>query len=445
MYTKRKPKTLSVIPTNTNEKGIVLVGTIALVAILAVFGTLGIVTTSTELIISKNHKTSVQARYVAEAGIHRTIGMINSSPGWLEGLDPDPEINPFSDNSFGNGTYVVKVYKDDPVPGKVKIITTGDVNGSSSTFEAIVTPEYYEIFDFASFDCGTISLQGTDTNVISGDVFVTGDINLEASGLQQIQNGNAYAIGDIIIKGTSSITGGSAFSNGTIDLESSASPYIIDGSAEAKGPVDGDWSKVSGTVSDFASPDPVENKCDVNILGGITLTEDVIQGFRNDPDTLTIVGNYEFESTDNLSGIVHITQDFELTVDSTFSANLILIVGRNVDISAKLESTNGTMVTFLVPDGDFTVQGGGDVEIDGTLLVGTVVVDQYGIVTSKSGGNIDVKDNSHLTVNGSVLAVNGNTDALLGGSFVVNYESTTDSNFIKPSSYAMTQWREVRN
>ncbi|KKL65747.1 hypothetical protein LCGC14_2151860, partial [marine sediment metagenome] len=59
------------ISKNENEKGIVLIGAIALIAILALLGTVGIVTTTTEIIISKNHKTSVQARYITEAGIHR--------------------------------------------------------------------------------------------------------------------------------------------------------------------------------------------------------------------------------------------------------------------------------------------------------------------------------------------------------------------------------------
>ena len=443
MISKLQLNKSSIISKAENEKGIVLIGAIALIAILAVLGTVGVVTTSTEIIISKNHMTSVQARYVSEAGIHRTIGMLNSSPGWLEGLDPDPEINPFSgDNSLGNGTYVVKVYKDDPTPGKIRINTTGDVNGSSSTFEAIVTPQYYKILDYATFDCGTITLKGGGTNIISGgDVFVNGNIDMEASGIQQIQDGNVYATGDIVIGGTSRITGGNAFANGNIDLESSAFPNI-DGNATAGVAVagTGDWvNKVSGNIT--ITPGPVTNLCDEPLLAGMTVIAEDIQDFRDNAN-ITISGAYTFDSGDNYTGIVHITGDFELTGNATFSDNVIFIVDGNAEISGSLTSSSpGYMVTFIVPTGDFEVTGGGTFTIDGTLLIGTINWDGSNL----TGGNIDVKDGSDLTVNGSVIAVNGNTDALLGGSFVVNYQSPVDSNLIVQGSYTMTQWREIRN
>ncbi len=102
MISKLQLKKSSIISKAENEKGIVLVAAIGLVALLALFGTVGVITTSTELIISKNHKTSVQAHYVAEAGVHRAIGMLNSTPGWIGSLEEDAIIDAFSgDNSLG--------------------------------------------------------------------------------------------------------------------------------------------------------------------------------------------------------------------------------------------------------------------------------------------------------------------------------------------------------
>ncbi len=80
------------------------------------------------------------------------------------------------------------------------------------------------------------------------------------------------------------------------------------------------------------------------------------------------------------------------------------------------------------------------------MLVGTVDPDGSNI----TGGNINVNDGSNLTVNGNVIAVNpingyGNTDAMTGGSFRVNYKSPVDNNLIKPGTYTMVQWREVTN
>ncbi len=121
---------------------------------------------------------------------------------------------------------------------------------------------------------------------------------------------------------------------------------------------------------------------------------------------------------------------------------MIFIVDGNAEIEGSLTSNPpGSTVTFLVPTGDFEVKGGGSFTINGTVLVGTV--DSNG--SNPTGGNIDVKKGSDLTVNGNLIAVNGNTDALLGGALTVNYQSPSDSNLIVQGSYTMTQWREIRN
>ncbi len=443
MISKIRLNKSSIISKNENERGIVLVAAIGLVAILALFGTVGVITTSTELIISRNHKTSVQAHYISEAGVHRAIGMLNTSTDWIEGL-ANPTIDAFpGDNSLGNGTYVVKVFENDPTPGKVRINSTGNVSGSSSIVEAIVTPEYYDILNYSTLSCGNLGLKLGASNTISGgDVFVDGNLDLEELGTHLIQNGDVYATGNINIKGISSITGGSGFANGNINVLSSASPNI-DGNATTAGVVS-DWDKVSGTVSQNVSPDPVTNQCIGTNLADITITSEGIQDFR-DNATTTITGNYTFDSVDNYTGIVHITENFYLTGDATYSDNVIFIVDGNADITGSLtrhvSAPPGSSVTFLVPNGNLEVNGGGSFIIDGTLLVGTVNQDGSGI----SGGNIDVIDGSILTINGNAISVNGNTDASAAGVFTINYQPPSDSNFMVQGTYAMLQWREIRN
>ena len=439
MISKLRLNKPSMISKNENEKGIVLVAVIGLIAILVLFGTVGVVTTSTEIMISKNYKTSVQARYTAEAGVHRSIGMLNATPGWIEGLaTPTTDAFP-GDNSFGNGTYVVKVYENDPVQGSIRINSTGNSDTSSSIVEVILIPQYYGILDYTTFNCGNLTLKDGEANVISGgDVFVSGNLDLVATGIHQIQDGNVYVMGDIKIEGSSSITGGNAFANGNIEVLSSASPYNIDGNATAGGGVS-DWDKVSGTITEDVSPDPVADQCGGTNLAGITITSEDIQYFR-DNATTTINDNYTFDSGHNFTGIVHITQNFYLTGNATFSGDVIFIVDGNAEISGSLTSTNGSNVTFLVPTNNFIVKTGGNFTIDGTVLVGTVDSDG----SNKSGGNINVNDGSDLTVNGNLIAINGNIDAGSGGALTVTYQSPSDSNLLA-GSYTMTQWREIRN
>ncbi|MHC4182412.1 MAG: pilus assembly PilX N-terminal domain-containing protein [Planctomycetota bacterium] len=66
MNTKQQSKTLDV---DTGEKGVVLIAAIALMAVLALVGVVAAVTTNTEIKISSNYNTSVQASYAAQAGI----------------------------------------------------------------------------------------------------------------------------------------------------------------------------------------------------------------------------------------------------------------------------------------------------------------------------------------------------------------------------------------
>ena len=425
-----------------NEKGLVLIAALALIAILALVATLSVTTTYTDIKISSNYKTSVQSFYIAEAGVHRAIGMLNdATTDWIDNIDKADAF--FGDNSLGNGTYVVKVFENDPVSGSVRINSTGNVTGSSSTVEVIVTKQYYDVFlNYAIFVCGNLDLKEGETNIISGgDVFVNGDLVLEASGTHQIQNGNVYAMGDIKINGSSSITGGNAFANGDIDVLSSASPNIGGNATTGTGGVVSDWDEVSGNVYEGVSPDPVINLCSGTNLADIIITSEDIQNLR-DNATTTINDDYKFNSAHNYTGIVHITDNFKLKEDATFSGNVIFIVDGNVEIKGSLTSSPpGSTVTFLVPNRNFKVKGGGTFTIDGTVIVGTVNQDGSGV----TGGKIEVKDGSNLIVNGNVIAVNGDIDASSGGAFTINYQSPNDSNLIAPNNYTMTQWREVSN
>jgi len=76
-----------------NEKGIVLIGAISLIAILALLGTVSVVTTSTEILICRNYKTSVQASYAAHSGTEEARARLRGSSS-----DPnyagDPAANP---------------------------------------------------------------------------------------------------------------------------------------------------------------------------------------------------------------------------------------------------------------------------------------------------------------------------------------------------------------
>ena len=52
--------------------------------------------------------------------------------------------------------------------------------------------------------------------------------------------------------------------------------------------------------------------------------------------------------------------------------------------------------------------------------------------------------NSNLTINGSAITVNGNTDNQDNSTLTVNYQAPTDSN-LGSNSYTLSGWRDILN
>ena len=68
------------ISTDCNEKGLVLIASLALISILALVATLSVTTTYTDIKISSNYKTSVQSSYAVEAGYEEARARLRGSP-----------------------------------------------------------------------------------------------------------------------------------------------------------------------------------------------------------------------------------------------------------------------------------------------------------------------------------------------------------------------------
>ena len=91
MNSKRQSKTLSITARHRSgkaelnscrdEKGLVLIAAIGLIAILALLGTVSAITTVTEIKISGNYKTNTKALYAAQAGIEEARARLRGSSG----------------------------------------------------------------------------------------------------------------------------------------------------------------------------------------------------------------------------------------------------------------------------------------------------------------------------------------------------------------------------
>lgn len=139
-----------------DERGMVLVVALLVIAVLVLLGSTAIMSTNTDMKIATNYKGAAQALYIAEAGLNRAIVYLPSQTTdintMLKGADgtggtaDDGLLSFGSSVAFGAGTYEVKVAdnNDDGNPftdtdKKVKVISTGKgPGGSVRKIEAIV-------------------------------------------------------------------------------------------------------------------------------------------------------------------------------------------------------------------------------------------------------------------------------------------------------------------
>jgi hypothetical protein len=221
---KKKPS-LNVI--SGQEKGFVLIITLALIAILALVSTVAVYTTNTDIKISGNYKTSTQAFYFAEAGIHDGLGQLMSGIISDSGAKLDPDWNTASTySSTGlNNSFTVKhqviggsVVTDDSGTPLFLINSTGTSSSSIKQIEAVVGLIYALPF--------TNALEGCDSVTISSNGFTDSYDSalgsyasqvIPASSRKDNQNnewardkgniGSANAGADIIVDGNAQVHG----------------------------------------------------------------------------------------------------------------------------------------------------------------------------------------------------------------------------------------------
>ena len=210
MNTKRQSRTSTIRSVYADEKGMIFIVVLALIAILTLVGTTAVITTTTDIKISSNYKTSVQAFYSAEAGIERANNILKSSTNGFDdellGSDgiqntPDDGILSFgSAVSFGNGTYTVRINDNNDGDGNlfhdsdniVVITGTGTVSNVAHTIE-----ERIEKIQIPLNVDGALGIYGNnpkvkikDTSEIHGDNYdVPIDFNCSGAGCNSTPNG----------------------------------------------------------------------------------------------------------------------------------------------------------------------------------------------------------------------------------------------------------------
>ncbi|MFQ5712637.1 MAG: pilus assembly PilX N-terminal domain-containing protein [Candidatus Scalinduaceae bacterium] len=402
MISKLRLNKSSIIAKAENEKGIVLIGAISLVAILALLGTVSVVTTSTELIISRNYKASVQASYAAQAGIEEArlrlrgsssdpnyagdptanpdptwSSYILTSNSWQTSYDPDyvgtytnyiPTTSSHTNTATETNTiqtdisYWVKIRhkrESDLLPNETytdggstanDIIYYGYVTSTSTTLEHFTTTDVnpvtaspVEIITSYGSNGKSSSIVEVHTRKIPGPPIVAGIYgnNVDINGNVDITGDDACSSGSIPCVGYSTnldLTGGA------IDLVSQAGPS----------------TQITPAIDVTAQVDALES------------TATVIWGDADDPAqniTVGSISNYEIVFCDA-------TQLSDLRLDiNNLTGYGTLVVRGDLDLGGST-----TWYGLIIVSGDITISG------NGTNIHGAIVANDV----AQLSGNIDI-------------------------------------------------------
>ncbi|MFQ5509265.1 MAG: hypothetical protein ACE5FN_08005 [Leptospirillia bacterium] len=427
-----------------NERGMVLVICMWLMVFLAVVGASANVLSRTDIAISGNYKNDTEAMLIAEAGLQRALGEINTNVNWIFA---NPDLNDAfgADDAIGNGNYTVVVRENDPTAEAIRVTVTGSLTDStaSASVEAVLLPEPYSETEWASFACGSGDFGTKGGVTINGNVYAKNAIKMGTG-----------AFGDMVVNGivqsyTSVSMGGASGANGDILAGdggiSGGGSNFINGDATSSGSISGALNPViTGTRSQNEPTNPVTDECisDNMALGMVTIEDAANYEARAGA---TNVGT-SMNLGDSLDGGVYYASG-NLTVNDPIpiTADTVLVVNGGLtfksDAAAGLISTSTPQV-YVIALGGAIVQGNAGTpvttQIDGVLQVGAPAQDG----STVTGNNLKLaNNNSHIIINGSLLVAGGNLLINSGGTAVFNYVPLNNSNLVK--RYGIAQWRRV--
>ena len=458
-----------------NERGMILVVALWLLVFLSSLGLAANLVTRVDLDISGNYKNETDAFYLAEAGLQRALGKINTVGYWADDLDNQADAFAGDNTQLIDGIYTVQVFLDDPDTKMMRIVSTGQVDGttSSSTVEAILTTVEFEVDGYASFSCGYINLSTFGTVILNGPSYSAGTFDIGGRGTY-IVNGTAMALGRLKISNEGWVAG-DAISNDLVKIIGNGNaeyddddpytphtdpnndgfainPGILMGNAAAgtnfwlvaPGQIfGGDAAGLGSTVPDLCAPD---------ILAKTTYTHEMINDYRSHPDK-TYSSPLVLNSGDTAlmgGGVILMKSNLRVEDDILYDQDLVIVVEGNFNVKASLvpdpdpaaEDQNPTVAIYVPYRGVARLAGAtttlngfiqaGAIKGDGTTLTGGIVY-----VAPETGSS----PVNMITINGYVTALDGALQAVNSGSLTVNYEKIENDATL--SRYEIGQWHRL--
>ena len=157
--------------TVNNEKGVVLVATLLVVAALIIFGTTAVMQTSTDLKIGGNYKTSTQAFYDADAGVQYVLKKLAVDLDDSDTITVDLTADPISltYSTPGGFSFILPAVLTSLGSDQYSFRVTGHgPNNSETVIEVLISAEPKSSFEIGLFTDGLLDLK-SDAHVYSYD------------------------------------------------------------------------------------------------------------------------------------------------------------------------------------------------------------------------------------------------------------------------------------
>lgn len=335
-----------------NERGMILVISLLMLALLIGAGVGAIVSTQTDLKTSSNLKTGKQAFYVAEAGINHAMQEMADGDGTndfsaLSAAAGSTTL--FSNTTFGSGSYTVTAQAvSGSSPARVKVTSTGCVPGGnpcSSGSSKVVIEAQYKTYSIGP-PPGTITLVGSSANFEGGN-----------SNAKTLSGNEASGCGSTPSKPIVAVTDGTSKTAVQTEINDSKPATYITSYAGGKTDdivASGEVASIRTqygfdytSVSDLeALVDKIQRNADSVVAGGAT---GVDVGSPGHEKVVVVNGNYTLSSS-NGAGILVVKGDL------TFNGNI-----------------SYTGAILAIGTGVMTRHGGGSGTIKGAIIVAKVV------------------------------------------------------------------------
>jgi len=195
----------------SNEKGFVLPVSLMFLAIIALLGATAVKTTTTDLKIAINYKNSVEAFYLAEAGINHAQGFLKQNISDWNNYTAAQTL-PISPTTLSTGNYTITIEDPDQTSGNNwrKIVATATTStGASAKIEVFLNPQSFFPFSYAAFGDEWVNISGNNAYTDSYDSSVepwtregkmqNGDVGTNSIDVGDLDVGNGIIYGDAIV------------------------------------------------------------------------------------------------------------------------------------------------------------------------------------------------------------------------------------------------------